>query len=320
MSLYGPGRAERDSWIFAQRGARATLNPEQPYGYFVEDERDLHGQIVPVATVLLTNRECPWRCVMCDLWKNTLTASVPVGAIPAQIDFALSRLPAARQIKLYNSGSFFDRRAIPIEDYCEIARRVQVFERVIVESHPTLVGTKTLRFRNLLQGRLEVAMGLETAHPDVLQKLNKGMTLQQFSSAAELLSRNGIDLRTFILVQPPFLPVHQSLYWAQQSLDFAFDNGAKVATLIPTRAGNGAMEALEQSGEFISPSIQTLEAALEYGISLGRGRVFADLWDLKRGVSTCPSCLESRVSRLQAMNLMQTVLPAITCAACGSEV
>jgi len=70
-------------------------------------------EAVPVATIFLTNRECPWRCVMCDLWKNTLIDSVPLGAIPSQIDYALARLPAARQIKLYNSGSFFDTQAIP---------------------------------------------------------------------------------------------------------------------------------------------------------------------------------------------------------------
>ena len=30
------------------------------------------GGCVDVATLFLTNRECPFRCLMCDLWKNTL--------------------------------------------------------------------------------------------------------------------------------------------------------------------------------------------------------------------------------------------------------
>ena len=73
---------------------------------------------------------------MCDLWRNTLTETVPTGAIPAQIDYALQRLPPARQIKLYNSGSFFDPQAIPLQDYPAIASSVKGFERVIVECHP----------------------------------------------------------------------------------------------------------------------------------------------------------------------------------------
>ena len=82
------------------------------------------GEIASVNTLFLTNRECPWHCVMCDLWKNTLTETVPVGAIPAQIEYALARLPTARVIKLYNSGSFFDPRAVPVADYPAIAKSV----------------------------------------------------------------------------------------------------------------------------------------------------------------------------------------------------
>ena len=114
----------------------------------MEQERTASGEIVPVATIFLANRECPWHCLMCDLWRNTLSGDTPLGSIPAQIEYALNRLPAARQIKLYNSGSFFDRRAIPPEDHAAIARLVSGFERVIVECHPALVGEDCLRFRD----------------------------------------------------------------------------------------------------------------------------------------------------------------------------
>ena len=59
----------------------------------VETEADDDGGAVEVATVFLTNRECPWRCLMCDLWRNTLEETVPEGAIAAQIRYALERLP-----------------------------------------------------------------------------------------------------------------------------------------------------------------------------------------------------------------------------------
>ena len=107
-SFYPATNLERDKWVLERRPARETLDPQKPYLFFVEQELSASGEILPVATIFLTNRECPWRCVMCDLWRNTLTTSVPPGAIPAQIDFALSQLPAARVLKLYNSGSFFD--------------------------------------------------------------------------------------------------------------------------------------------------------------------------------------------------------------------
>lgn len=314
---YPETRAEQDAWIIARRGPRNVLDPLRPWAFFVEDERSASGDVVPVATVFLTNRECPWRCLMCDLWRNTLTGETPAGAIPAQIDYALKRMPFARQIKLYNSGSFFDRRAIPLDDHAAIADRISGFERVIVECHPSLVGDECFGFRDRLSGRLEVAMGLETAHPEILVRLNKRMTLEQFRAAADRLHENDIDLRVFILIKPPFMREEEAVEWAARSLEFAFECGATAATLIPTRGGNGAMEELAANGEFSPPSLATVEAAAEYGVSRGLARVFVDLWDL-RSHPHC-ACYDRRVERLLQMNLHQEVLPRMQCERCGGQ-
>jgi archaeosine synthase beta-subunit len=318
LSLYPATAAERDRWILSQGPERRILDPRQPYAFLVEDERAASGELVPVATIFLTNRECPWHCLMCDLWRNTLTESVPPGAIPEQIRFALSRLPAARHIKLYNSGSFFDAQAIPPGDYSAIAAHVAPFERVIVESHPSLIGDRCFQFRDLLSAPLEVAMGLETVHPEALERLNKRMTLEQFAGAAKRLRHHAIDLRVFILVQPPFVREDEALHWAQRSLDYAFDCGATAATLLPTRAGNGATDRLMQNGDFVPPTLQTVEDALAYGIGLKRGRVFVDLWDIQ-GVAACSQCREERILRLASMNQSQRLCDLVSCDACGGR-
>ena len=312
---YPGSAAERDRWIVSQRGARNPVEVSRPYAFLTEPERAESGEIVLVATIFLTNRECPWRCLMCDLWKNTLTGTVPAGAIPAQIDFALAQLPPSRQIKLYNSGSFFDPRAIPPGDYPAIAECVCSFERVIVECHPSLVGESALRFRELISGKLEVAMGLETVHPEVLPKLNKRMTLGQFSHAATFLRQHDIALRVFVLVKPPFLDEAEALEWAGRSVDFAFDCGASIVSLIPTRPGNGALETLADRGQFTQPKLATFEAAFDYAIGLRRGRVFADTWDLER-FSDCQTCFAARKERLARMNLSQEPEAQIACDAC----
>ncbi len=316
--VYPESAVERDRWILAQRPERTAVSDREPYAYFVEDECGADGQIAPVGTIFLSNRECPFHCTMCDLWRNTLTKTVPTGAIPAQIDFGLRRLEAARTVKLYNGGSFFDPHALPPADYAAIAALVRKYDRVIVECHPAFLGERCVAFRDLLAGRLEVAMGLETAHPDVLEKLNKHMTLDQFAAAADFLRGNDIDLRAFILVQPPFMKAEESLHWAKRSLDIAFECGAKAATLIPTRGGNGAMEALAEAGLFVAPDLRKLEAAAEYGVGLRRGRVFADLWDVKQD-GECVHCFDVRVQRLREMNLRQTLPPALHCDTCNRQ-
>lgn len=298
----------------------------------MERERSAGGVIVEVATVFLTNRECPWRCVMCDLWKTTLLEVLPPGAVLRQLDFALAELglprdrvepSAVRQIKLYNGGSFFDPRAIPPVDYEGIAARVGGFERVIVECHPAFVGDASVRFRDLLTRAaplscppvLEIAMGLETVHPEALEKINKRMTLDHFARAAEFLRQNDLALRAFVLVRPPFIQEREALDWAERSVEFAFDCGATLVALIPTRGGNGALEALQRAGQFSPPRLTTLEQAHEFGLECRRGRVVADLWDLER-FSDCGACFPLRRERLHQMNLRQEILPAVSCPVC----
>ncbi len=327
---YPEPAAERDRWILARRGPRPAPDRRQSPTAFVETERAVDGEIVPVLTVLLASRECPWRCLMCDLWQFTVEGEIRPGAIPGQLRQALATTaastPPPRQLKLYNAGSFFDVGAIPPADYAAIAAQAVGFDRVIVECHPTLVGRRTLAFRDTLAIQaaaarrappvLEVAMGLETAHPDVLARLNKRLTLKGFGRAADFLRAHGLALRVFILVKPPFLTEPEALEWAGRSLDFAFDCGATVAVLIPTRPGNGALEALASAGQFAPPQLATLEAALDHGVGLRRGRVFADLWNLER-FADCPACFAARRERLVRTNHAQTVQARPRCPACG---
>jgi hypothetical protein len=87
--------------------------------------------------------------------------------------------------------------------------------------------------------------------------------------------------------------------------------------VIPTRAGNGAMDELQRQGAFTPPRLESLEEVLDYGLALRRGRVFADLWDAERSYS-CDKCGPLRARRMQIMNLTQEPVAPVVCA-CGSQ-
>ena len=302
----------RDAEILAARGPKNRVDPHVAWAALVEPERTAAGTIADVATIFLTNRECPLRCLMCDLWKNTTDESVPAGAIPTQIERALARLPAAQQIKLYNSGNFFDPLAIPPDDYPAIAQRLQAFDNVIVENHPRMCTSDCLRFRDLLETSLEVALGLETVHAKALATLNKRMTVGDFDRAARFLRDEGIAVRAFLLLRPPLMTDEEGIHWALASVEHAFEAGADCCSIIPTRAGNGVMERLERDGLFAPPRLASLECVLEEGIALRRGRVFVDLWDAQR-LAACSRCGPARIERLRQMNLLQEMLPPVAC-------
>ncbi len=308
-----------DAEILSLRGRKNRVASNRPYAFHLEQERNAQGEVIDVATLFLTNRECPFRCLMCDLWKNTLDYSVTSGEIPTQIELALSRLAgfqSAREIKLYNSGNFFDRKAIPVQDYPGIAKLVSRFDRVIVENHPSLCTEDCLRFRDMIApAELEIALGLETCHPELLQTLNKNMNLSDFSRACDFLHGQNIHIRAFILLKPPFLEESEGIEWAIRSLNYAFDRQVECCSMIPTRGGNGIMEQLERQGDFSPPSGNSLETVLERGLSQKKGRVFMDLWDAEQ-FFPCDRCQKARVERLHQMNLSQSILPKIVCGAC----
>jgi archaeosine synthase beta-subunit len=316
---YPGAAAARDRFVLDLRGPKAVLDPLRAYAAVWEEERDGSGALAPTAVVFLTNRECPFRCVMCDLWVNTLDEPVPGGAIARQIREALARLPTARQLKLYNAGSFFDPQAIPEADYEEIAAAAAGFDRVIVESHPAFLrgrhGEACLRFRDLLHAPLEVAIGLETSHPEALAALNKRMTVEDFAEAAAFLKRNGVALRVFVLLDPPFVPHHEAAECALASVRTAASVGAAVCVVIPTRGGNGAIDALPVEAR-PRLGLRDLEWILHEALGDGRPmRVFADLWDIER-LFDC-HCSKERAARLARMNREQTVPPPVACACNG---
>lgn len=306
--------ASLDREIVAARPPKNTVDPWQPYAFLVEPERTPAGQVEDVATIFLTNRECPFRCVYCDLWKNTTDQRVPIGAIPAQIDYALERLPAAKHVKLYNSGNFFDVHAIPPEDYGAIADRTRRFATVIVENHPKLCGDRCLEFRDLLNGDLEVALGLETANPQILASLNKQMTVDDYQRAAAFLCHRGIRVRTFIMLKLPGMTESEGIEWALRSVDVALAAGSECCSIIPTRTGNGTLDRLAAAGLFSPPALSSLESFFEAALDIarGRGRVFVDLWDAG-GPGGCSRCRQPRRDRLSSMNLLQARLPPIRC-------
>jgi radical SAM enzyme (TIGR01210 family) len=265
---------------------------------------------------------------MCDLWQYTTTIDTPRGAIPAQIADARRVLEmqgqAVSQMKLYNASNFFDPHAVPPDDYGAIASALAELDLVVVESHPALIGQQVDRFLEALYSSddhhrpmLEVAMGLETANPDALERLNKRVTIEQFAAAAEALRNRGVALRVFVLISPPFIAATEQGRWLLDSLECARSCGAAVISLIPTRAGNGAMEALAADGLYRPPSLTDIERSFDLALGCApRTRIFVDVWDLER-FSGCEHCFNPRKQRLQAMNLTQQAIARIACVRCG---
>jgi len=304
---------EQSVWITERRPGRNVHDVRKPYHAMLEQEVGPDGQLWDVATLFLVNKECPFRCLMCDLWKNTTVATVDAADIVAQVEAGLAQTGPARAVKLYNSGSWFDPAAVPVSAYERVARLVAGFERVIVESHCAFLGERAEQFLALLREVnpdivLEVAIGLETVHEALLNRLNKRVTTADFVAAAEWLRMRGMALRAFVLLRPPFLTEEEGLEWAKRTIDVAVDNGATFTALIPVRGGNGAMDVLRAAGDWAPPTLASLEAGLRHGLKKERKphqRVTADVWDISLFSDAGDADSAAIIERVNRMNLEQ---------------
>jgi hypothetical protein len=305
------------------RGLRPPKPPVDPYaahGTLVEEERRPDGRREQALTIFLAGAECPFTCAFCDLWRYTLDGPTPAGALPRQVEQALNtvrRASAPHRVKLYNASNFFDRRAVPVADRAVLARLLQGFSGVTVESHASTVGDQTLAFAGQIDGRLEVAMGLETIHPVAMTQLNKRLDLPRFDAAARWLTSHGMELRVFVLLGAPFVPVSETVEWTVRSVEHAVEAGASVVSMIPVRGGNGEMERLQSLGSFAPPTLAQLEDALDRCLQFHPSVITADLWDIDR-LTTCGMCRDARVARLARINLTGCAEPRVACLECGA--
>ena len=302
--------------VRALRPAHAPPGIDRPIGVTQEIERSETGP-ESAATLFLAGAQCSWSCVFCDLWRFTTDAKTPGGAIPDQIAHALTGLATPpRILKLYNASNFFDERAVPAGDDDAILKLVSGFSRVVVESHPHRLGQRAIRYARAIDGRLEVAMGLETANAFAHPRLGKGTTPEDFRTAADWLHHHDIDVRLFALVGCPFVPREHQVANVVETVRFAHEVGARVISLIPVRQGNGALELLARRDDFEPPSLALLEDCLDAAITkCPETMINADLWDLAP-LSTCPACLEDRRQRLDDTNLDGRRRPPVVCASC----
>jgi radical SAM enzyme (TIGR01210 family) len=288
-----------------------------------EEAFNKSGERKRCLTVFLRGGECQFKCLMCDLWRHTHREPTPTGFIPAQIKVALATRVSKtgiegieqgrpQWIKLYNASNFFSAVNVPPEDDLQIASLLDGFERVIVENHPNVLNERVAAFARQIEGRLEVAMGLETAHEPTLRALNKKMTTADFREACSYLRELRIDVRTFALLRPPGMGESEGIEWCRRTVDFALENGVRHVTIIPVRAGNGSLEHLAKSGHFEPPMASSLETVLESHIDDSRGIITADTWDWELMRGKCAQCSNARRTRIESMNLTQSKLPPLS--------
>jgi uncharacterized Fe-S cluster-containing MiaB family protein len=172
----------------------------------------------------------------------------------------------------------------------------------------------------MLEGDLEVAMGLETTNPVSMSLLNKKMSLGDYSESCEFLRANQVGIRSFILLQPPGTTPEDAIASCQDTFRFALQNHSGHCSIIPVRPGPGWLEQIQKSGDWEPPQAWQLERVLEECLRLAKGSscvVTADVWDWDELLGVCSVCSHGRRERMVRMNLTQCIAEWQAIGSCG---
>ncbi|MCZ7393233.1 MAG: archaeosine biosynthesis radical SAM protein RaSEA [Candidatus Methanoperedens sp.] len=172
----------------------------------------LDGKPVSSLTIIFQTQGCRWNnCTMCGYVYDSAQKPPSHDELMKQFEYAMSRCKDDEFIvKIFTSGSFLDDGEIAPETRKEMLSRLRAdlrVKKVIAETRPEYVTKEKLSESIAALGkRFEVAVGLETTN-DMIRKdcINKGFSFSDFMRASEVAGKEGVTVKAYLLLKPPFL-------------------------------------------------------------------------------------------------------------------
>ncbi|NQU20405.1 MAG: B12-binding domain-containing radical SAM protein [Candidatus Nealsonbacteria bacterium] len=150
--------------------------------------------------VVVTSRGCPYRCSFCcagPLWNHRVRFRSPAN-VAAEIETLIAG--GYRKVLFWDDtfGSI-PKRTI---EMCEHFRRH--LPRFFWSCTTRADVTEEMARQMAAAGCISVDLGLESASPRVIEKINKKVTVDMVHQAVAMLRRHGISVNIFLMVGFPF--------------------------------------------------------------------------------------------------------------------
>lgn len=246
-------------------------------------------------------------CSMCG-YNFDSRGTVAPRHISDQFHMAISQLGEVKFLKVYTSGSFLDPEEVPEPCSDEILEHcAQKGLRLLFESRPEFVTQGRLEHVLSLHDDLEVALGLESSNDEILRNsINKGFSRADYERAANDLREKGVDIRTYVLLKPPFLTESEALTDAIATIGFAAEFSATIS-LNPVSVQKGTLvEKMWKTWSYRPPWLWTVLETLKSTSGTGM-RVVCDPTGggKERGAHNCGRCDDMILDSIRAYSLSQ---------------
>ncbi len=303
------------------------VRPADPRAYISTwTEKDvLDGKVVDAWVIILRTRGCYWArtsgCSMCG-YVNDVAVEVTPADLEAQLAKVLPLHAGQPFVKVYTSGNFFDDREVFPDVRRQILKELgDRCDKVLVETLAHLVRRAPLEEALGLAGRLEIALGLESANEVVLrQSVNKVWGLKEHVRAADLAHAVGATVKSYLLLKPPFLTDREAIEDAIETAH-AVDACSDTISINPMNVQrNTLVDHLWARGEYRPPWLWSVAEVLRRCRGLkAHVKAHPTAGGMRRGAHNCGACDASFLSAIEDASLgLEDRLDGLACA-CRAE-
>lgn len=300
------------------RTDRPKLPASQPY--FNRIERVPAGRY---AELWFRTAGCTWDkqggCTMCNYGASQRPS---VEETAAAVRMGLKELPTPiEELMISPSGSMLDPTEVDPDLRRQIYAMASIYDtsKFLVETRSEYVTDETMAELRSSQpaGRtVTIEIGLESADPWKLRYcINKGHGVEDFTRAAEVARRHGVEVYANICLGTAFLAPSEAIEDTHASAIWALENGASHVVLFPLHIKPYTLlDVLAQDGRYSAVSLWSLvevlnrfDAAMLHRVEIAWYRSYYDTdAKIRKSPSTCPKCHDAVVSLLDGYRAQQT--------------
>ncbi|MEM4262838.1 MAG: archaeosine biosynthesis radical SAM protein RaSEA [Thermoplasmata archaeon] len=284
----------------------------EPFSAWTEEEL-LDGKRARCLTIILSTSGCSWwrssgGCSMCGYNYKSPRKETSSESIVRQFDNAWRMFDAHSMIKIYTSGSFLDENEVPSDARKHILDVVgRSGAKLLFESRPEFVSAEVIAECKELCPEIELALGLESANDKVLEHaIRKGFSFSDYLRAATEGKKAGADIRTYLLLKPPYLTEIEAIADVKSSITKVSDI-SKVISINPVNVQRGTrVEQMWRSWSYRPPWLWSVveilgnskpEDSLLIASTVAAGS--------ERGAHNCSKCDRDFVQAIEGFNLTQ---------------
>ncbi len=280
------------------------------------EKEAIGSERVDAFVAILRTRGCYWAdvkgCSMCGYAKDTLGRSATPEELGRQLEGILRAYKGQPYVKFYTSGSFLDDREVDPESRRRIVAAFSgTARRLLFETLPEFAQRETLGpLQEGFHGEIEVALGLESTQPEVLQRfINKGSPPSEYLEAGDRVRALGARAKAYLLLKPPYLTEQESIDDVVTSIGIAAPHFDAIS-VNPVHIQNGTVvEWLYHRQRYRPPWLWSLLEAMRAGVPLrGSTRLvtFPTAGGLPRGPHNCGECDRTVLAALEEASLDQS--------------